>query len=1299
MTGRSRLLRFALPIFLMVCAGLGLGYLRTENFQEHVRRRLLTQMESATGLRCSLRHLTLDIYHGRFSMEGLALVSRTPGPGALALHVARVHAKIGIASLWHGRMRLAELTVLRPRLDLSAGGAASSWNPEEMLQALQLSLRLEAGRVEIRDGWIQVNARARPFHVRLEDLDWEIRYVRRIPGYKIRIAYRKSRIHWEQRDILHDLEMVSDVSAQGMAIERFRLRRGASLFEGSGSLNNWRAPQLRLRTSGTLDARDLVLATASLFEGRGAIRVRAHLQCNAQGVSAQGTFFSAHGKYRKMAYRALAGKFAIRGNELFLREVTGKIARGTIAVRGDIQLRMANRNPNRIAIQARNVPIIEAGRLLNLPLLNFENPFDIRTVLVWHGGKPLQADCEAYVHGMEPGTDVSGRQSRLDGPVRFTYIEPGAVAIAYANLKSPHSTVQVSGGQEAPFHVRLSTTRIAEPMRILSGFSPPVADLMRRYPDLTEMSGRYELDGSVRIRSSEDVHYQGRIAIRNGRWRSFSVDSLTTQAEFASPRLQLQSMVVQSGRQKVQGDLEMEIAAREKVSGIRFRGEMQQVALDALKDFGVPADNMGGALSGSGTIRLKEDAWEGDGTLVVERGHYDREPFDRLRARLQLRNRQLNLIHAEVSRGAMRLTAEGRWDMKSRQMHIPVQLRGMALEEMSGIRTRRLPIRGSVHASGILTGTPENPAFAGTLESDSLHYGRWSLGKAQGRVEMKDGALRGQAGIASDLGRVTAAITLSLGDGYPGNAQLEFADLNVRRIVPAGTPSYLRELSTDLSGKVHIQGKFADLSTIAMRGTVDGARFRIHEYALRNADAVQLALENGQLRIENARFVGDGTSLMLTGTLPLENTPRLDLALTGTMNLQLLEGMQKNADMAGSAQLNIRASGFLKNPHIIGRASLQEGRLDMEGLPSRISAIQGEIVFSRNSMRLENIRGTMASGTLQLNGAVEHENAVFRSVNMGITIRNARLQYPKDFRSVVDADLVLSGTREARILGGDVHVLRMEYAKSFNLLEQLASRGSIQSGPLTTDPALLGLRLNLELHSDNGLHVENELVRLRGSFRLALRGTPAYPSLTGRVEATEGTIFFRGNRFAVMRAAANFIDRNRINPVLEVRAEADVKTYRLILDAAGDLEHLNLNLTSDPVMSTVDILSLLTTGKSDAHSVTAQRESQLAGISAASVLSENLTGVIGKRVQRIFGLESFRVDPFLAGAENDPTARITISERLSKDMVVTFSRNLSTHREQIVVIEYDVTRDLSMVATRDENGKFGLDFRLRKRWR
>jgi translocation and assembly module TamB len=398
--------------------------------------------------------------------------------------------------------------------------------------------------------------------------------------------------------------------------------------------------------------------------------------------------------------------------------------------------------------------------------------------------------------------------------------------------------------------------------------------------------------------------------------------------------------------------------------------------------------------------------------------------------------------------------------------------------------------------------------------------------------------------------------------------------------------------------------------------------------------------------------------------------------------------------------MNVRAMGTIRDPQVIGKASLQNGRLEYGDLPVHLSAMQGNMIFSRNLVRFENISGSAGSGTLRVDGLIEHQNGELRGVNLQVSAQRVRLPYPKDFRSLVDAELALRGSQESQVLSGEINVLRADYMKDINLLEQMANRSSTSPGPLTTDPFLLGLRLAVDIRSDRGIYIDTELARLRAGMLLTLKGTPAYPYLTGRVEASEGFIFFRGNRFDILHASADFLDRNRINPVLDVRAEADVKTYRLVMDVNGDLDHLSINVTSDPPLSTVDIVSLLTTGKSlEPGTESTRRQSEIAGLSAASILSESLTGVIGKRVQRIFGLQTFRVDPFLAGAENDPTARVTISERISKDLTVTFSRNLSTNEEQIVVVEYDVTRNLTVVASRDEQGKFGLDFRFRKRFR
>jgi translocation and assembly module TamB len=268
-----------------------------------------------------------------------------------------------------------------------------------------------------------------------------------------------------------------------------------------------------------------------------------------------------------------------------------------------------------------------------------------------------------------------------------------------------------------------------------------------------------------------------------------------------------------------------------------------------------------------------------------------------------------------------------------------------------------------------------------------------------------------------------------------------------------------------------------------------------------------------------------------------------------------------------------------------------------------------------------------------------------------------------------------------------------------SLIGQFANPGS-GGGTQVVDPLLSGLRLNLELQSKQGLVIDDEMAQLRAGFRLRLGGTPAFPSLVGRIEADEGTVLFRGNRFDFVYGRADFYDRNRINPVLDARAEVDLKSYRLILDVKGPLDQLVVNLTSDPPLSTVDAVSLLTTGTSRvAGSDTELRESEAAGLSAAGILSEGLTGGLTEQVERVFGFQSFRVDPFLAGAAKDPTARVTITQRISRDVRVTYSRNLSKTEEQIVILEYDLTKDISLVAMQDERGGYGLDFRIRRRFR
>ena len=101
---------------------------------------------------------------------------------------------------------------------------------------------------------------------------------------------------------------------------------------------------------------------------------------------------------------------------------------------------------------------------------------------------------------------------------------------------------------------------------------------------------------------------------------------------------------------------------------------------------------------------------------------------------------------------------------------------------------------------------------------------------------------------------------------------------------------------------------------------------------------------------------------------------------------------------------------------------------------------------------------------------------------------------------------------------------------------------------------------------------------------------------------------------------------------------------------------------------------------------------------ATALLSEAISSQLGGRIERLFGISRFRVDAFLAGmgTEQNAAARITIEQQVTRDLVITY---ITSTQQQIIQVEYNVNRNVSIVALRDHNGTFGLDVKFKKRFR
>jgi len=138
-----------------------------------------------------------------------------------------------------------------------------------------------------------------------------------------------------------------------------------------------------------------------------------------------------------------------------------------------------------------------------------------------------------------------------------------------------------------------------------------------------------------------------------------------------------------------------------------------------------------------------------------------------------------------------------------------------------------------------------------------------------------------------------------------------------------------------------------------------------------------------------------------------------------------------------------------------------------------------------------------------------------------------------------------------------------------------------------------------------------------------------------------------------------------------------------------------------------DIVTLLALGQTSSAStihggVTGQ--SGAAGNSGATaLLTEAISSQLGGRAERLFGITRFRVDPGLAGfgtatSGQNLGARVTVEQQVTRELTVTYVSNVSSSQQQVIQVEYNLNRNISIVGLRDQNGTFGVDFRFKKRF-
>jgi hypothetical protein len=700
-----------------------------------------------------------------------------------------------------------------------------------------------------------------------------------------------------------------------------------------------------------------------------------------------------------------------------------------------------------------------------------------------------------------------------------------------------------------------------------------------------------------------------------------------------------------------------------------------------------------GTLAGEAVVRGRRSAPEGEASGTARAGRYYGVPYEEAHLESRWRDGSAEVTRGEVQLGGGRiafrgsLDDDGLYDASGEMEDVDV---GSLLPDASP----GAALSGRLSGSLVLQGTLTRPRLVARLNSPHLFFGDEGVGALQARlVGTGDGRVSIEGQCRSPRFELALAGSVGAAPPYTASLRLSASDTSVDPFLRALQPKLLPSLALIVSGQAHIEGPLGDPASLHAEARLPDVQLRLPDFPVRAREPVLLTLSDGRLEIADVHLAGEGTDLTVSGRADLLGDGPLALSARGRADLRALSLVTRRLRGTGAARLTVDVSGRRTAPQVTGTLEFDGAGLRVRGFPHGLEDLHGRVRFTEQAAELQDVSGTLAGGQLTIEGQAAYPNGKLTSYDIRPTGRGLALRYPEGLRSLVDAQLRLFGDASRHWITGQVDVRQALYTRRYDVAsELLGGRRALPSPPASSLEE--GARLDLRVRVPGTLRIDNNLATLTARAELTVQGTTHAPIVIGRAEIERGRIYFQGRTYVVQRGVLDFVNPRKFDPLFDIEAETRIRSYAVTLRVTGTLERVTPTLTSDPPLSSLQILALLAgQDETEVANLTQTQarasQAQLAAAGAATLAAGRLSESVGleREAERLFGLNRFSIDPsLLRGAGTTPTARVTVGKRLTPDLNVLYSQDLRGTEERVLAVEYNLTERFSLLLTRTDPG-------------
>jgi translocation and assembly module TamB len=1290
-------------------------------------RLIVKRMEAATGAQVELKSLSIRWLSLQATLKGVVLHGHEPAGTPPLFSAEEIKAGLRIDSFWGRKVSLDELFVEGPQIhirvekngttNVPTPPRAHTTNREEGEKLFDLHVR----SVHLENGWILYNDVKTPLAVEGGELRFGLD-----AGGTLNNPLYLGTLDWKSIQFVaqQNVPLPLSVAAKftlwrdGFTVEQGVLSAGRSRVDAQVEMSKFAQPEWTFRYRAWVDLLDFKETLRNPLVPKGKADARGEGSYIGGILKGTGSFSGANIDLPYDEFHASEitsrGSFTMNNRGLEIPDFYVGVLGGT--VKGKVTLNFSN-------VGFRAVTHVQDVRLSALfphiehtgfPIdeLDWDALLTADTVETWTGAFE-HFEISAEMQWNEAEQAAKGHEP-VSGDWEFRYrFDPGTFRITAGEFTTPTSHGTITGlldprnsNLDMKFEIA-ALDKYGDFIHAIEGAKPGSEEAKKT------LSGNVRWDGKMTGPSSGST-FQGHVKGEQVRYDNFALDSLEGELTYSPKELVLERGRAKRGQMETSVDLALDMTEWSFLAGNNWTAEinLDKAPLDSLQDLAGTKYPVHGLLSGQFHGRGTREAPGITGLFDLAEAEGYGFSFNRLRGQLNVMPDEARISNAElrffppgkeIGRGAGIVTGSVGYRFAEKTISAELVGAALPLENVEKIQSERFPIGGQVSFRVKASGPAKAPLGEGTIRIVDLRVGPEVIGSFDGTLTSDGQTARLQLGSAMSIGELKGEYTLGLVDPYPLSGKATIRDITLDPFLMTALHLKKVDVHGKADGEIAVSGSLTHPESITVDAQFSKLTLNYASVQLENSGPVHFRSSKERLEIDPVTFKGADTNLELGGSVQFTGRRTVSMKLNGGLDLRLVGGMVSGLETRGPAQINALVEGTIDSPRITGRVHIDNASARAADFPTGLSAIKGDLVFDASRLFFDNLTAEAGGGKLNFSGSINYAEQPLR-YDVSVRSDRVRIRYPEGMSWLAGGTLRLTGTPDGGVLSGRVTMDRVTLTAGLENAGVLVSGKEGITGPSTSSTFLRNLQFDIEALSTPDARMEWPGAVLQADANLRVRGTWEHPIMLGHIHILSGELSFAGNRYTVARGDLNFANPFRLDPVVNVEATTTIQQYEITLNFNGPASKLALAYRSDPPLPGNDIVTLLALGQTSSEG-TARSGGTTQGSTAGAtaILSEAVSSQVGGRMERLFGITRFRVDPGLATlgsatSTQNAGARVTVEEQIARNLTITYVSNVGSTQEQVIQVEYHLNRNMSIIALRDYNGTFGVDLKITKRF-